>query len=129
MISFGLPMNIASKEETVMIRWMSVAAIAVGSVFAIGCGQSATAPSSTVSSVTVTGSVPTVGATSQFTATATLADGTTQDVTMQATWQTSNSADATVSATGVVTGIATGTVAVQATYQSVTGIDQIAIGS
>jgi hypothetical protein len=129
MISFGLPMNIACKEETVMIRWMIVTAIAAGSMFASGCGQSATSPSSTVSSVTVTGSAPTVGATSQFTAMATLADGTTQDVTTQATWQSSNSADATVSATGVVTGMANGTVSVQATYQNVTGTDQIAIGS
>jgi hypothetical protein len=129
MMSVGLLMNSACKEETVMIRWMMVTAIAAGSVFAIGCGQSATSPSSTVSSITVTGSAPTVGATAQFTAMATLADGTTQDVTAQATWQTSNSADATVSAMGVVTGMATGTVAVQATYQNVTGTDQIAIGS
>ena len=53
-------------------------------VFAVGC-NSATSPSATVSSVAVTGSAPTVGGTSQFTATATMADGTTQDVTAKAT--------------------------------------------
>jgi uncharacterized protein YjdB len=56
-----------------------------------------------------------------------MSDGTTQDVTGLATWQSSNTAEATVSSTGVVTAIAAGSVAVTATYQSVTGADQITI--
>jgi Bacterial Ig-like domain (group 2) len=80
-------------------------------------------------SPTVTGTAPAPGATSQFTATAIMSDGTTQDVTSQATWTSSNAADATVSSTGLVTGVTAGSVAIQATYLSITGTDQIAIGS
>jgi len=50
---------------------------------------------------------PKIGATAQLTATATMGDGSTQDVTTLATWQSSNVAVATVSSTGVVTGIGT----------------------
>ena len=56
-----------------------------------------------------------------------MSDGTTQDVTSLATWQSSNTSDATVSTSGLVTGVAAGTVVVQATYQNVTGSDQITV--
>lgn len=92
------------------------------------CSKSATSPT-TVGSVAVTGTAPALGATAQFTAMATMSDGTTQDVTSQATWTSSNAGDATVSSTGLVTGVAAGSVAIQATYLSITGTDQIAIGS
>ena len=95
--------------------------------FMAACGSSTT-PTPTVSSVTVTGSAPAIGATSQFAAMAALSDGTTQDVTPQATWVSSNTADATVSSTGLVAGIAAGGVSVSATYQSVTGSESIVVG-
>ena len=95
-------------------------------IAASACGGSSTSPT-TVSSIAVTGTVPTVGATSQFTATATMSNGTTQDVTSTATWTSSNTADATVSSTGLVTGVGAGTVAIQASYQNVTGSDQITL--
>jgi hypothetical protein len=95
-------------------------------LFALACGNSTTNPS-TVSSVAVTGATPAIGGSSQFSAIATMSDGTAQDVTATSTWTSSNTADATVTSTGVVTGVAPGTVAIQATYQSVTGSDQITL--
>lgn len=107
-------------------RSISIVVCAPLVVFALACGNSSTTPS-TVSSVAVTGVVPAIGASSQFAAVATMSDGTAQDVTSTATWTSSNTTDATVSSTGVVTGVAAGTVAIQATYQSVTGSDQITL--
>ena len=109
-----------------MVRWVGSIAIGVLAAFAIACSNSTTAPT-TVASVSVTGAVPAMGDTSQFTATAKLSDGTTQDVTGQATWQSSDSTVATVSATGAVTAIAAGTVNVIATYQTIAGSDQITV--
>ena len=107
-------------------RLISIAVCAPFVVFALACGNSTTTPS-TVSSIAVTGVAPAIGASVQFSAVATMSDGTAQDVTATATWTSSDTADATVSATGVVTGVAPGTVAIQATYQSVTGSDQITL--
>src|SRR5262249_17401647 len=60
-------------------RWAISAALALPfAVTALACSGSSTTPS-TVSSIAVTGAVPAVGATSQFTATATMSNGTTQD--------------------------------------------------
>jgi len=108
------------------VRLMSSIAMAAGlALFAVACGSS-TSPS-TVSTVAITGTPPAVGATSQFSAVATLSDGTTLDVTNVSTWGSSNAAEAVVSSTGLVTGVAAGSVTVQATYQSVTGSDQITL--
>jgi uncharacterized protein YjdB len=103
----------------------SITIAAVLALFAVACGSS-TSPS-TVSTVAITGTPPIVGATSQFSAMATLSDGTTLDVTNVSTWASSNTAEAVVSSTGLVTGVGAGTVTVQATYQSVTGSDQITL--
>jgi hypothetical protein len=92
----------------------------------VGCNSS-TSPSATVASLSVTGSAPTVGAASQFKATATMSDGTTQDVTSLATWLSSNAADASVSTTGIVTGTADGADTISATYQGSTASDSIVI--
>jgi uncharacterized protein YjdB len=103
----------------------SVVMAAVLALFAVACGSS-TSPS-TVSTIAITGTAPAVGATSQFSAMATLSDGTTLDVTTVSTWVSSDTAEAVVSSTGLVTAVAAGTVTVQATYQSVTGSDQITL--
>jgi len=94
--------------------------ILIALVGASACSNSATSPS-TVTTIVVTGTAPAVGATSQFTATANLTNGSTQDVTSTATWTTSNAAYAKVSSSGVVTGVAPGSVAIDATYSGVTG--------
>ena len=108
------------------VRLMSsLAMAAVLALFAVGC-DSSTSPS-TVSTVAINGTPPLVGATSQFSAMATFADGTTLDVTSMSTWVSSNTAEAVVSSTGLVTGVGAGTVTVQATYQNVTGSDQITL--
>jgi uncharacterized protein YjdB len=106
------------------IGWIVVTVAVAG--LTIACSKSSTSPS-TVSSVTVTGAAPAVGSAVQFTATAMLSDGTTQDVTSVAAWQSSDPSAATVSSTGVVTAMAAGTVDVTATYQNVTGTDEITI--
>jgi len=55
-----------------------------------------------------------------LTATATLSNSTTQNVTSQATWQSSNQVVATVNI-GLVTALQAGTVDITATYQNVNG--------
>jgi len=80
-----------------------------------------------VTSVSVTGITPAVGATSQFAATATMSTGSTQDVTSLAAWSSSNTAAATVSSTGVVTGAGSGDAVITATYSSVVGTDPITV--
>jgi uncharacterized protein YjdB len=108
------------------MRVQSIASFAVAVVFALftaACGSS-TSPT-IVTSVAVTGAGPAVGGTAQFTATATMSDGSTLDVTQAATWSSSNASALTVSATGVVTGVAPGTATIQATYQSVSGSEQV----
>ena len=86
-----------------------------------------TAPPPIVSSIAVSGIAPAVGATAQFTATATLSNGATQNVSNQATWQSSNTAIVTVSTAGLVTGVSNGDVDVRATYEGVTGLQHITL--
>jgi len=81
----------------------------------------------TVKSVAVTGSAPLVGATAQFTAAATLSDGTTQAATTLASWTSSNTSVAAVNATGLVTGTGAGEADITATYQNVSGRSHIAV--
>jgi hypothetical protein len=75
-----------------------------------------------VSSVAVKGSTDfmSVGQTVQLTATATLSDGTTQNVSAAATWQ-ALTGGATVTSGGLVTAVTSGTVTIQATYQRRSG--------
>ena len=84
--------------------------------------STANAPSpATVVSIAVSGAAPLIGATAQFSATATLSDGTTKSVTNAAGWSSSDGGVAAVSAGGVVTGVAAGDADITATYQSVSG--------
>jgi hypothetical protein len=102
-------------------------------VVGIALAGCSTNPSPTVVSIAVTGAAPAVGGTSQFTAVATFADGTTKDVTNSTvitaptTWESGNTAVATVSTTGVVTGVSVGSVMIQVSYLAVTGNDTIQI--
>jgi murein DD-endopeptidase MepM/ murein hydrolase activator NlpD len=62
-----------------------------------------------------------VGATSQFTATAILPGGGSQDITQYTTWSTSSDYVATVSSAGLVSALSVGDVDVIGTYKAVTG--------
>jgi len=83
----------------------------------------------TISSVAVTGtsSFTEAGARSQFTARATLSDGTTEDRTTTAIWQTDNTTVATVSSQGLATILASGDTAISATVSGVRGAIGIAV--
>lgn len=78
------------------------------------------APSPTVTRVSIGGnlSLTRIGETTQLTATATLSDNTTKDVTSVATWQWGDARVATVSPTGLVTIVGFGATWISASYQS-----------
>jgi hypothetical protein len=97
-----------------------------------GCGSGSTntsptpsaplAPSTpTVTSIAVSGTSPTVGSTSQLTATATLTNGSTQAITALATWRSSNLSVVTVSPSGLATAVAAGDADITATYSGLEG--------
>lgn len=64
---------------------------------------------------------------SQFTATATLSNGTTEDRTSSASWQSSNGSVATVSSQGMVTIVGSGDASITATVSDVRGELPIAV--
>ena len=106
--------------------WSGAAALALG-MWACGSTPAPTTPTPTptptptVSSVAVTGTTPEIGGAGQFTATATLSDGTTQVVTSKAAWQSSHPSVADVSPGGIVGVSTAGETDIMATYQTVTG--------
>jgi len=82
-----------------------------------------TAATSTLSSIAVSPANPTVtvGATQQFTATGTYANGSTANITSQVTWSSSNTTDATINSSGLATGAAAGSATITATLSGVSG--------
>ena len=82
----------------------------------------------TVNQVSVNGTAPAIGATTQLNATATLSDNTSKEVTNVAVWRSSNTAVATVNS-GQLKGVGAGEADITATYQSVTGQLHVTIGS
>jgi hypothetical protein len=102
-------------------RLISCAFLLIIGIFTIGCQMT---PSPTVQSLTITGTAPAVGASKQFTVTATFLDGSTRDVTnddpgiVGPFWSSSNTSIATVSSKGLVTGVAQGSVTIQVKYHS-----------
>jgi Bacterial Ig-like domain (group 2) len=111
-------------------RWMKsflLVASVIAAVMACKNESSPTAPSFTAVAITGNGSLTSVGQTSQLTATATLSDGTMQNVTTTATWQSSSPAVATVSNAGLVKAVAAGTTTITATYQTKTGTSTVTV--
>lgn len=84
-------------------------------------------PTPSVSSVTVSGTAPTFGATAPFSATANLSNGTAQTVTGQSTWRSSNTSVASVTDAGLVTGIDVGDADITATYQGASGTSHVSV--
>src|SRR5215475_3202456 len=77
----------------------------------------------TLKSIAVTPATPAhlkVGATQQFTATATFSDGSTSDISATVTWTSATTATATISATGLATAVAGGTTQITAAQTGVT---------
>jgi uncharacterized protein YjdB len=62
-----------------------------------------------------------VGATQQFTATASYSDGTTQNITATAIWTAASTAVATVNASGMATAVGPGSTTVTASLSGITG--------
>ena len=79
--------------------------------------------SPTLQSIAVTPantSLPT-GQTEQFTATGTLSNNTTENLTNQVTWASSDTTWATISATGLATAVSPGPVTISAAFDGITG--------
>jgi Bacterial Ig-like domain (group 2) len=76
-----------------------------------------------VESIAVSSKRPWVGAgqTRRFTATATLSDGKTKDVTQHATWRSTDSSVATITGPGIVTGLTFGSTEITAKYEDPRG--------
>src|SRR5262249_2452040 len=106
---------------------LSLAIWACGSSSSSSSTPTTPTPTPTVTSVSVSGTAPGVGATSQFTATATLPNGGSQAVTNQATWQSSDSSVVTVNGNGAVLGVGSGEAEVTASYQGATGRAHVTI--
>ena len=81
-------------------------------------------PPITAVALTVTPAASSVieGATQQYTATATLSDGGTQDVSSSVGWSSSDTAVATVNSSGLATGIVEGNTVITATMQDGSGL-------
>ena len=61
------------------------------------------------------------GKTEQFTATGTLSNDTTENLTSQVTWASSDTTWATISATGLATAVSPGPVTISAAFDGITG--------
>ncbi len=88
------------------------------------------APAVTLKSIAVTPAAPSVaiGSTTQFVATGTYSDSTTQVITSSVSWTSGTPAAATiVGTTGLATGVAVGTSTITATMGSVTGTTTLTV--
>jgi hypothetical protein len=68
-----------------------------------------------------------MGATQQFTATATYSDNSTGNVTATAAWAAANTAVATIDSSGLATGVASGSTSVSATLTGVSGSASVSV--
>ena len=90
---------------------------------ACGGGGGGTTPAAALQSIAVTPANPStpVGLTSQFTATGTYSDGTTQDISSSVTWTSATTTVVTVASGGLATAVATGSSVITATSGGVSG--------
>src|ERR1700761_7348812 len=98
-------------------------------LFALFTWTMATAAAA-ITAITVTPARTTIGegSTIQFKATATLSDGSTQDVTGSSLWTTSHPEFATISATGLAKGVGLGASNMAAKIGPVTGATILTVG-
>jgi hypothetical protein len=113
----------------------AIAVTLVVGIFACPGHHGSSSSSSLVTSIAVTPTNPTIalGTTRQFTAIATLSDGSTLNVTALADWTSSAVSSADVSnaagSQGLATGLATGSTTVTATYSGVSGSTTLTVTS
>jgi Concanavalin A-like lectin/glucanases superfamily/Bacterial Ig-like domain (group 2) len=92
-------------------------------------GLTVTVPTLLSISITPANSLMSTNATSQFTATGTYSDGSTQNITASSTWTSSNSAAATINANGLVTSLAVGNTTIAAALGSINASTNLSIVS
>ena len=82
-----------------------------------------------ITAITVTPADPNIleGRTQQFTATATLTDGSVQDMTAIAAWASTNAAVANVGAQGLATGGSPGSATISATHSGIAGTSTLTV--
>jgi hypothetical protein len=80
-------------------------------------------------SVTPSNSTLAANASKQFTATGTLADGSTQDLSRTVTWTSSSPDIARISSAGLVTGVAAGSTIIQAIMGSISGSSGLTVSA
>src|SRR5205085_6625433 len=96
-------------------RAISLVAACVALLLLAACGDFFVAPGTVVAiSVTPQNAEITPTKTQQFTARATLGDGSTKDISSSATWSSSNQNIATISNTGLATAVAVGSTTITA---------------
>ena len=91
----------------------------------------ATAALKTVTSIAVSPNPASIamGATQQFSATATYSDGSTTNVTSTASWTTANTAVATITPAGLATAVAAGSTTVTASLSGVNGTSTLTVAT
>jgi len=108
----------AGAEHTVVEEWDKCGGAAYTTI-----NLTVSSGANSIKSIAVTPSAASfaMGATQQFTATATYTNGTTANVSSSATWSVANAAVASISAAGLATAKASGSTDVSATLDSVSG--------
>lgn len=97
---------------------------------AVGCGDFFLSPGTVVAlTLTPVNAAITPSNTEQYTANATLADGTTKDVTSTAAWSSSNTGVATINSAGLATGVALGTTTITAKSGAETATTQLTVST
>ena len=101
-------------------RWVLLAVLGLMLLMLPGCGSNSTPGSTKVVKLAISPQSPAIalGSSQQFTATETLADGTTMDVTSTVTWASSAPKVATIGTDGMVTSLSQGTTHISASLSS-----------
>jgi len=111
-----------------ILAWLLSLLLVIAST---GCrGVSSTVPpTKTLASVSVTSSTPSVvvGATRQFTATATYSDASTANISSTSTWTVATQAFATINSSGLATGVAVGSTMVTASLSGISGSESLTV--
>ncbi len=149
-IATGTFSNSTTQDLTAQVTWSSsatsIATIAQnGKASAVGAGSTTITATSggksgtttltvaplsvTLQSIAVTPSSPTIsaGTTQQFSATGTLSNGLTQDLTTQVTWSSSDTSIASITQSGKASTIAAGTTKISATLAGLSGSQYLTV--